>query len=101
MRDRVAYEALELAEQHPFDLLLTDVVMPGLSGPETASQLREQTPGPARALHVRLCALEQGLFGQHRARTQAVSTRRPARRRPAHAHEPARRLALNVSLAPR
>ena len=32
MRDRVAYEALELAEQHPFDLLLTDVVMRGCPG---------------------------------------------------------------------
>ena len=42
---RYGSEALELAEQYDFDLLLTDVVMPGLSGPETATRLRERSPG--------------------------------------------------------
>jgi signal transduction histidine kinase/CheY-like chemotaxis protein len=35
-----AAEALELAARHPFDLLITDVVMPGLSGPQLVEELR-------------------------------------------------------------
>jgi len=40
------YEAMEIASKHSgeIDLLLTDVVMPGLSGLEVARRLREQRP---------------------------------------------------------
>lgn len=40
-------EALRLAKRHsgPIDLLLADVVMPGMSGPELAARLREMRPG--------------------------------------------------------
>jgi two-component system, cell cycle sensor histidine kinase and response regulator CckA len=44
-------EALEVAERSldPIDLLIADVVLPGLSGPEVADQLRRRHPG-VRAL---------------------------------------------------
>ncbi len=40
-------DAIELAERHrgQIDLLLTDIVMPGLSGPELAQRLRGLRPG--------------------------------------------------------
>lgn len=40
-------EAIEVAAKHSakIDLLLTDILLPGLSGPEFARELREQNPG--------------------------------------------------------
>jgi two-component system, cell cycle sensor histidine kinase and response regulator CckA len=42
-----AHDALELARSHsgPIDVLLTDVVMPGLRGPELAHQVEQFHPG--------------------------------------------------------
>ena len=42
---RYGSEALDLAAEHPvIDLVLSDVVMPGLSGPEVVGRLREARP---------------------------------------------------------
>jgi two-component system cell cycle sensor histidine kinase/response regulator CckA len=41
-----AEEALVLSEKHPeVDLLLTDIVMPGVSGPQLSAQLLARRPG--------------------------------------------------------
>jgi response regulator RpfG family c-di-GMP phosphodiesterase len=39
-------QALELLHAQPFDLVLLDVDMPGLSGTEVCKRLRQQPPGP-------------------------------------------------------
>ena len=40
------FEALRIAESRgPFDLLVTDVVIPGMPGDELARRLRASTPG--------------------------------------------------------
>ena len=45
----VALERLDAA-----DVLVTDVVMPGMSGVELAVTARERRPGPARRVRLRL-----------------------------------------------
>jgi signal transduction histidine kinase/ActR/RegA family two-component response regulator len=39
------YEAVDLAAQKPFDLLLTDIKMPGMSGLDIARALKKSDPG--------------------------------------------------------
>ena len=49
-------EALARAHEYqgPIHLLITDVIMPRLSGQDLAASLRDVVPAPARALHLRL-----------------------------------------------
>ena len=58
-----AAHAVELAETHPgpIDLLITDVVMPGMGGPELGRRIRERRP----ALRV-LCMSGYPESGDHR-----------------------------------
>jgi DNA-binding response OmpR family regulator len=40
-----AEDALDLVRTEPFDILVTDVALPGRSGPELAREVRERHPG--------------------------------------------------------
>jgi len=53
------YAALRLAEEHDYDLLILDVIMPGLDGDIVARKVRELRPD-ARILFV------TGSYGAHR-----------------------------------
>jgi nitrogen-specific signal transduction histidine kinase/ActR/RegA family two-component response regulator len=66
---RSGEEAIELFETHggAFDLLLTDAVLPGLSGPEVAERLLKQRPG-LRTLFM------SGYFGGKLPLRQAVDS---------------------------
>src|ERR671918_465317 len=39
-----AEEALDLEARHPVDLLVTDVILPNISGPELANRIRTRSP---------------------------------------------------------
>ena len=41
---RTAEQALDLLRKHPYDVVLTDISMPGLSGVELLSLVRQQSP---------------------------------------------------------
>jgi signal transduction histidine kinase len=47
LRARSGSEALECVSRHPFDIVFTDVVMPGMSGIELAGRLKEVAPDAA------------------------------------------------------
>ena len=67
---RSSVEALELAEAERFDLLLTDVIMPGLSGRELAERLQ------ARLAHLAVLFMSgysQGVLGPERVLDEGVA----------------------------
>ncbi|MFP5221428.1 MAG: response regulator [Acidobacteriota bacterium] len=45
-------EALEALVDANYDLILLDVEMPGLSGPETAQRIRRQSPMPGESITI-------------------------------------------------
>ena len=57
-------------QKTPIDLLLTDVVAPGMSGPMLADKLPEQQPGSARTIHVGLRQYASGADVRRRKGTR-------------------------------
>ncbi len=88
-----AEEALVVESQHAFDLLLTDIGLPGASGPELAKEDTPALAAPAGAVH--FGAERRHLRGRTPARlaarvpAEAIQLAR-ARREPARASKPQR-----------
>lgn len=61
-------QALTLADQHSFQLVLLDISMPGISGEETCAQLRSRSYGPA----MRILAYTAHAFPEERDRFLAA-----------------------------
>jgi signal transduction histidine kinase len=63
-------QALALAADHEFDMLLTDVIMPEISGLELAERIRQLRP---TASVLFMSGYSPDLFGPKRARTEGIA----------------------------
>ena len=62
-------DALEfLGRGEPIDLLISDVVMPGMDGPTMVREARKSRPGPQDPVHVGLCRGAAAQVDRHRER---------------------------------
>lgn len=66
------YEALRLAEDHRPDVVLLDVVMPGMDGYKVCSELREKFPGEP-ALPIVMLTAKDGTFSLIRGKLSGAS----------------------------